>query len=119
MEGGYIVSHRVRRDPKKNIRVWMSDGSDDIENFAGSWPLNNIELANSLKMREYDFHFSYGVGAHNGHHGNAELPDELKWLWRGYDPGKTEQAYEMEPAEKHRISHRARAFEKLVGALRG
>jgi enterochelin esterase family protein len=30
-EGGYIVSHRVRREDRKNLRVWMSDGSDDIE----------------------------------------------------------------------------------------
>ena len=22
------------------------------------------------------------------------------WLWRDYDPGKTSQTYEMEPAEK-------------------
>ena len=24
----------------------------------------------------------------------------MTWLWRGYDPAKTEQIYEMEPAEK-------------------
>jgi enterochelin esterase family protein len=50
-DGGYIVSHRVRREARKNIRVWLSDGSDDIENETGSWPLNNIQLANALKMR--------------------------------------------------------------------
>ena len=69
-------------------------------------------MANSLKMREYDFHFSYGVGAHNGHHGNAELPDELKWLWRGYDPGKTEQAYEMDPLEKTKPYFRVKIFNR-------
>ncbi|HUE79039.1 MAG TPA: RdgB/HAM1 family non-canonical purine NTP pyrophosphatase [Sphingomicrobium sp.] len=41
----------------------------------------------------------------------------------GYDPmfvpaGFDQTFGEMEPAEKHRISHRARAFEKLVEALR-
>jgi len=40
----------------------------------------------------------------------------------GYDPmfvpaGHERTFGEMEPAEKHRISHRARAFEKLVAAL--
>jgi enterochelin esterase family protein len=29
LDGGYIVSTRVRREPKKNIRVWLSDGADD------------------------------------------------------------------------------------------
>lgn len=42
----------------------------------------------------------------------------------GYDPmfvpnGYRETFGEMDPAEKHRISHRARAFEKFLAALRG
>ena len=41
----------------------------------------------------------------------------------GYDPmfvpaGHEQTFGEMDPAEKHKISHRARAFEKLVAALR-
>jgi XTP/dITP diphosphohydrolase len=41
----------------------------------------------------------------------------------GYDPmfvpaGHEQTFGEMEPAEKHKISHRARAFEKLLAALR-
>jgi XTP/dITP diphosphohydrolase len=41
----------------------------------------------------------------------------------GYDPMFVPAGYEqtfgeMDPAEKHRISHRARAFEKLVAALK-
>ena len=41
----------------------------------------------------------------------------------GYDPifvptGYDQTFGEMDPAEKHRISHRARAFEKLVAALK-
>jgi enterochelin esterase-like enzyme len=100
LEGGYIVSHKVRREPKKNVRVWMSDGSNDIENQTGSWPLNNIELANALKMKGYDFHFRFGAGSHAIAQGAMDLPESLAWLWRDYDPSKTEQAYEIDPAEK-------------------
>lgn len=99
-DGGYIVSHRVRREPRKNLRVWMSDGADDIENTAGSWPLNNIQLANALKMKGYDFHFRFGVSAHAIAQGALDLPESLTWLWRDYDPAKTQQTYEMEEAEK-------------------
>jgi enterochelin esterase family protein len=99
-EGGYIVAHRIRRDPRKNIRVWLSDGSGDIENRAGSWPLNNIQLANSLKMSGYDFHFRFGSGTHAIAQGALDLPESLAWLWRGYDPAKTSQQYEMEESEK-------------------
>jgi enterochelin esterase family protein len=101
-EGGYIVSHRVRREDRKNLRVWMSDGADDIENRTGSWPLNNIELANALKMRDYDFHFRFGTSMHAIAQGAMDLPESLAWLWRDYDPAKTEQTYEMEATEKEK-----------------
>jgi enterochelin esterase family protein len=99
-DGGYIVPYRVRREEKKNLRIWMSDGADDIENNAGSWPLNNIQLANSLKMRGYDFHFRFGVSMHAIAQGALDLPESLIWLWRDYNPALKEQAYQMEEAER-------------------
>ncbi len=99
-DGGYIVSHRVRREAKKNLRVWMSDGNDDIENQAGSWPLNNIQLANALKLKGYDFHFRFGESAHAIAQGALDLPESLAWLWRDYSEAKTSQSYEMEDEER-------------------
>src|SRR5262249_11972544 len=84
-----------------NIRVWLQDGSQDQENARyGSWPLANVRLANALKLKDYDFHFSFDEGTHNSGHGAAEFPEEMIWLWRDYDASKTEQAYEMETHEK-------------------
>lgn len=100
LDGGYIVSNKVRRDPKKNLRVWSSDGMDDQEAPSGSWPLNNIMLANALKLKGYDFHFRFGVGMHAIAQGALDLPESLTWLWRDYDPAKTTQTYQMEEAEK-------------------
>jgi enterochelin esterase-like enzyme len=99
--GGAAYPVIARREPKRNIRVWMQDGSEDQENpRAGSWPLANIELANSLKLKGYDYHFSFGVGEHNQMQGSAELPESLIWLWREYDPAKTTQEFVQEQAEK-------------------
>jgi enterochelin esterase family protein len=100
LDGGYIVAPRVGREPKKNLRIWLSDSSDDIENRAGSWPLNNIALANALKLRGYDFHFRFGTSLHAIAQGAMDLPESLAWLWREYDSAKTVQAYEMEEAER-------------------
>lgn len=100
MDGGNVYPNKVRKEPKRNLRVWLQDGSEDLENQHGSWPLQNIQLANSLKLRDYDFHLSFGRGTHNPAHGSAEFPEELAWLWRDYEPSKTEQTYEMEPSEK-------------------
>jgi len=108
LEGGNVYPFKVRREPKRNIRVWLSDGAEDNENRAGSWPLQNIQLANSLKMQGYDYHFRFGEAAHNAAQASIDLPEALAWLWRDYDPEKTEQTYEMEPAERNKPLYRVR-----------
>lgn len=102
--GGAAYPVIVRRETaKKNIRVWLQDGAEDQENpRAGSWPLANIELANSLKIKLYDYHFSFGVGTHSQRQGTAELPESLVWLWRDYDAAKTSQDFLQEPEEKEK-----------------
>jgi enterochelin esterase-like enzyme len=100
-QGGQDYPDKILREPHRNIRVWLQDGSNDMENPNwGSWPLANIRMANALKTREYDFHFSFGKGTHNDGQGAAEFPAEMTWLWRGYSPDKTEETYVMEPTEK-------------------
>jgi len=100
-DGGQDYAEKILRESKRNIRVWLQDGSTDQENERyGSWPLANIRMANALKLKDYDFHFSFGKGTHNSGQGAAEFPEEMIWLWRDYDPAKTEQTYEMEPSEK-------------------
>jgi len=99
LESGHSIPFRVRKGEKRNIRVWMEDGSMDLENNHGSWPLQNIQLANSLKMREYDFRFRFGNAQHSSVNGDSMLPEALTWLWRDYDPSKTSQQFTMDPAE--------------------
>ena len=108
MDGGYIVSNKVRREPRKNLRVWLSDGADDQETNAGSWPLNNILLANGLKLKGYDFHFRFGEGMHAIAQGALDLPESLTWLWRDYDSGRSEQTYEMDEAERAKPPYRVK-----------
>ena len=101
-DGGNVYPFMVRKEPKRNIRVWMSDGADDLENNHGSWPMQNIQMANSLKFREYDFHFRFGTAAHGGAQAALDLPESLVWLWRDYDPKQTSQEFAMDPAEKEK-----------------
>ncbi len=99
-EGGAEYPTMVRREAKRNIRVWVQDGSGDLDNGAGYWPAANLGMANALKFKGYDYHFSFGVGEHNDAQGAAELPEALTWLWRDYDPAKTSQEFVQDPAEK-------------------
>ena len=112
IDGGNVYPFKIRKEPKRNIRVWLQDGQNDLENEHGSWPLQNIQMANSLKRMGYDFHLSFGTGTHNGAHGAAELPAELTWLWRDFDPAKTEQTYEMEAIEKTKPMFRVKLIDR-------
>jgi enterochelin esterase family protein len=112
IDGGNVYPNKVRKEPKRNIRVWLQDGPGDLENTHGSWPFQNLQMANSLKLREYDFHFSWGNGTHSRNGGHAELPEEMIWLWRDYDPARTAQAYTMDPAEKDKPYYRVKALNR-------
>jgi len=104
-DGGQDYPEIVLRGPKRNIRVWLQDGSRDMQfgpaqRKYGNWPAANLRMANALKLAGYDFHFSFGEGSHNGAHGAVELPEELIWLWRDYDPARTQQTYDQDPVEQ-------------------
>jgi enterochelin esterase family protein len=101
-DGGQDFPEKVLRESRRNMRVWLADGSNDLEQIYGSWPLDNIRMANALKMAGYDFHFSFGTGAHSSSYGATQFPEEMIWLWRDYDPAMTQQTYEMEQTEKAR-----------------
>ena len=99
-DGGQDYPEKILREPHHNIRVWIQDGNNDQENpNYGSWPLANIRMANALKLKGYDFQFTFGKGPHSQSEGAAEFADELTWLWRGYDPAKTSETYVQDPAE--------------------
>jgi len=34
--------------------------------------------------QDYDYHYVFGEGGHNGNHGGVILPDTMRWLWRDY-----------------------------------
>jgi enterochelin esterase family protein len=112
LDGGNIFPFAVRKQPKRNIRVYLSDGAEDLENRHGSWPLQNIQMANSLKMAEYDFQFRWGTNAHDAGLRDAEAPLALEWLWRDYDAAKTGQEFVMDSAEKTKPYYRVKALNR-------
>ena len=112
--GGQAFPAKVELEPKHNIRVWLQDGAMDMR----MWPLQNLAMANALKRAGYDFHFSYGIGTHNTAQGTSEFPASMEWLWRDYDPAKTEQIFEMEASERAKPDFRFQIFNRDHGAGR-
>jgi len=86
IRGGHNYPPMVRKtkgEPKP-IRVFLQDGSNDLDNQFGNWFLANQEMAAALKFAGYDYKTEWGDGQHSGKHGGSILPDCLRWLWRDY-----------------------------------
>jgi enterochelin esterase-like enzyme len=88
IQGGDVLPGMIRKTERKPIRVWLQDGSNDLDNLHGSWPLANQSMAASLNFMRYDFRFEFGDGGHNGRQGGATMPEALRWLWRDTPPAK-------------------------------
>ena len=87
LRGGHVYPSIIRKTERKPIRVYLEDCGGDVDNFAGSWPLANQQMAAALKYMGYDSRFDYVDGyAHNSMHGGSVFPEALKWLWRAEKP---------------------------------
>jgi len=88
IRGGHEYPAFIRRDSKRDIKVFLQDGSNDLDNVFGNWWLANLQMASALEFRGYDYKFVRGSGGHDGRHGGAILPDTLRWLWAAEAPGQ-------------------------------
>ena len=86
IRGGHVYPAMIRKTERKPIRVFLQDGSNDLDNLHGNWPLANQQMAAALKYKRYDYKFVFGDGGHNRKHGGALLPESLRWLWRDSMP---------------------------------
>jgi enterochelin esterase family protein len=82
MEGGHNYPALIRKTPAKPLRVFLQDGSGDLDNAHGNWPLANLQMEAALKFAKYDYKTVWGDGGHNGKHGGSIFPDSMGWLWR-------------------------------------
>src|SRR5882672_490644 len=86
---GHEYPALIRKTAPKPLRVFLQDGSKDLDNEHGNWPLANQQMAAALAFKKYDYKFVFGEGGHNDIHGGSLLPDSLRWLWRDETvPGK-------------------------------
>jgi len=82
IRGGYWFPSAIRKTERKPIRVFLQEGSADLDNVHGNWPSGNQDMANALKFAGYDYKFVLGDGGHSGKQLGAVLPDAMRWLWR-------------------------------------
>ena len=92
LRGGHVYPKKVLDAEKKPIRVFLQDGSSDLrkpQDPNRDWYLQNLKMAAAFREKGYDYKAAFGDGGHNHKHGAALLPDQLRWLWRGWDAAQT------------------------------
>jgi len=97
---GDLYPRLIRQSPIKPLRIFLQDGSNDLDNAHGNWFLANQQMlaalnwanrnadANGTTGPRYDVAHIWGDGAHSDQHGGAILPDVLRWIWRDAKDGK-------------------------------
>jgi sugar lactone lactonase YvrE/enterochelin esterase-like enzyme len=102
LRGGDVYANLIRKMEPKPLRVFLQDGSNDLDIYSGSWWMANQSMAKSLVYAGYDVRFEPGTEAHNSRHGAAILPDALRWLWREWP--KPIAASKGDKEERHFIT---------------
>lgn len=73
--------HPTKRRGILLIKIYLQDGSKDLDNEFGNWWLANQQMVAALNYKAYDYMFVKGTGGHNGKHAGSVFPEALKWLW--------------------------------------
>lgn len=84
LRGGDEYPSLIRKFENKPLRIYLQDGSNDLDIFAGSWWMANQTMLSSLNYSGYDVAHDWGEDGHSGKHSTNIMPDALRWLWRGY-----------------------------------
>lgn len=84
LRGGDHYHTWVRKFEPKPIRVFLQDGSNDLNNYTGDWWMANQTLYRSLVFAGYEVQYVWGEGPHNNEHATANFPDAMRWLWKDW-----------------------------------
>jgi len=97
--GGDLYPGLIRKSPIRRIRIFLQDGSNDLDNEHGNWFLANQQMLAALNWANghadathdagprYDINHVWGDGGHSDAHGGSLLPAMLRWIWRDQRPG--------------------------------
>jgi gluconolactonase len=82
----------IRKYEAKPIRVFIQDGSNDLNIYAGDWFKANEMMERSLIFAGYQVKAVYGEGGHNGKMATSVLPQAMRWLWKDHPQPVTTSA---------------------------
>ncbi len=100
IRGGWAYPALIRKtkDAPKQIKVYLQEGVDDLNNLHGNWPLANQDMAAALHYAGHNIRFELTAGGHSGKWAGEVLPDAIQWLWNPNSEPTTIAATGTKPA---------------------
>ncbi len=74
----------IRKYEPKPIRIFLQDGSNDLNIYAGDWWKANETMERALAFSGYEVEHVWGEGQHNGKQGTSLFPQAMRWLWKDW-----------------------------------
>lgn len=84
LRGGDRYPTLIRKYEPKALRIFLQDGSNDNNIYAGDWWKANETMERALTFAGYEVQHVWGEGAHNGRQATAVFPSAMRWLWKDY-----------------------------------
>ena len=84
LRGGDRYHTLLRKYEPKPLRIFLQDGSNDQNIYAGDWWMANLTMERALAFAGYDIQHVWGEGAHSGRQGTAIFPDVMRFLWKDW-----------------------------------
>ena len=84
LRGGNVYPTLIRKYEPKPIRIFLQDGSTDLNIYGGDWWMANQEMERALVFAGYEVNHDWGTGGHSGEHATRIFPDAMRWLWKDW-----------------------------------
>jgi gluconolactonase len=84
LRGGNVYPTLIRKFEPKPIRIFLQDGSHDLNIYGGDWWMANQEMERALVFAGYEVKHAWGEGGHDGKQATQVFPDALRWLWKDW-----------------------------------
>jgi len=84
LRGGNDYPTLLRKFEPKPLRIFLQDGSNDLNIYGGDWWMANQEMERALTFAGYEVNHAWGAGGHDGRHATELFPDAMRWLWKDW-----------------------------------
>ncbi len=84
LRGGNNYPTLIRKVEPKPLRIFLQDGSNDLNIYGGDWWMANQEMERALRFAGYQVDHVWGEGGHDGKQATEVFPEAMRWLWKDW-----------------------------------